>query len=49
MYQPHPSAELNAQFLHRPYQGVEPSMATFLFIGLAVVSQDVVPIEAQAG
>lgn len=34
MYQPHPSIELNAQFRHRPYQGVEPSAATFLFIGL---------------
>ena len=34
MYQPHPSPELNAQFRHRPYQGVEPSAATFLFIGL---------------
>ena len=34
MYQPHPSSELNAQFRHRPYQGVEPSAATFLFIGL---------------
>ena len=34
MYQAHPSAELNARFRHRPYQGVEPSAATFLFIGL---------------
>lgn len=34
MYQSHPSEELNAQFRHRPYQGVEPSEATFLFIGL---------------
>lgn len=34
MYQPHPNAELNAQFRRRPYQGVEPSAATFLFIGL---------------
>lgn len=34
MYQPHPSEELNALFRHRPYQGVEPSVATFLFIGL---------------
>lgn len=34
MYQPHPSSELNAQFQHRPYQGVDPSEATFLFIGL---------------
>lgn len=34
MYQPHPSFELNLQFRHRPFQGVEPSLATFLFIGL---------------
>jgi len=34
MYQPHPCCELNAQFQHWPYQGVEPSEATFLFIGL---------------
>lgn len=34
MYLPHPSNELNALFRHRPYQGVEPSEATFLFIGL---------------
>jgi hypothetical protein len=34
MYLPHPSDELNARFRHRPYQGVEPSAATFLFIGL---------------
>lgn len=34
MYQPHTSDELNARFRHRPYQGVEPSAATFLFIGL---------------
>lgn len=34
MYQSHPSEELNAQFRHRPYQGVEPSAATFLFVGL---------------
>ena len=34
MFQPHPSDELNAQFRLRPYQGVEPSEATFLFIGL---------------
>ena len=34
MYQPHPSSELNVLFRHRPYQGVEPSAATFLFIGL---------------
>ena len=34
MYEPHPSHELNAQFAQKPYQGVEPSEATFLFIGL---------------
>lgn len=34
MYEAHPSRELNAQFAHKPYQGVEPLMATFLFIGL---------------
>ena len=34
MYQPHASDELNARFRQRPYQGVEPSAATFLFIGL---------------
>jgi hypothetical protein len=34
MYRPHPSAELNAKFAARPYQGVEPSAATFLFVGL---------------
>ena len=34
MYEPHPSSELNEQFSHRPYQGVEPSQATFLFVGL---------------
>lgn len=34
MYQPHPSSELNAHFRHRPYQGVEPSTTTFLFVGL---------------
>lgn len=34
MYQPHPSDELNVRFRHRPYQGVEPSAAAFLFVGL---------------
>lgn len=34
MFQAHPSSELNALFRHRPYQGVEPSSATFLFVGL---------------
>src|SRR5437879_1793360 len=34
MYQPHPSRELNGHFLQRPYQGAEPSLATYLFIGL---------------
>ena len=34
MYQPHPSSELTELFRQRPYQGVEPSTATFLFIGL---------------
>ena len=34
MYQSHPCAELNMLFRHRPYQGVKPSEATFLFIGL---------------
>ncbi len=34
MYQPHPSSELNVLFRHRPYQGVAPAAATFLFIGL---------------
>ena len=34
MYQPHPNAELNERFRHRPYQGVEPSEAMFLFVGL---------------
>ena len=34
MYQPHTSEELNARFRQRPYQGVEPSAAKFLFIGL---------------
>jgi hypothetical protein len=34
MYIPHPSFELNRRFRLRPYQGVEPSLATFLFVGL---------------
>ena len=34
MYQPHPSQELNRLFRDRPYQGVDPTLATFLFIGL---------------
>lgn len=34
MYQSHPSDELNGHFVQRPYQGTEPSSATFLFIGL---------------
>jgi hypothetical protein len=34
MYEPHRSKELNAAFRHRPYQGVEPSKAKFLFVGL---------------
>jgi hypothetical protein len=34
MYEIHPSRELNASFARRPYQGVEPSSAAYLFIGL---------------
>jgi len=34
MYESHPSSQLNAQFRQRPYQGVEPSLAAFLFVGL---------------
>ncbi len=34
MYLSHPSSELNMLFRHRPYQGVEPAAATFLFVGL---------------
>ena len=34
MYETHPSLELNAQFRHRPFQGVAPPEAMFLFIGL---------------
>ncbi len=34
MYIPHPSAHLNSIFSLKPYQGVEPKFASFLFIGL---------------
>jgi hypothetical protein len=34
MYERHPNRELNASFARRPYQGVEPSSAAYLFIGL---------------
>lgn len=34
MYLEHPSHELRERFAHRPVQGVEPSSAKFLFIGL---------------
>ena len=34
MYQAHPSPELNDLFAHKPYQGVAPDQATFLFVGL---------------
>ena len=34
MYQAHPNRELNASFARRPYQGVQPSTAAYLFIGL---------------
>jgi hypothetical protein len=34
MYEAHPSRELNANFAKRPYQGVEPWSATYLFVGL---------------
>ncbi len=34
MFQVHPSQKLNDLFRHRPYQGAEPSEATFLFVGL---------------
>lgn len=34
MYIPHPSAQLNDVFFDKPYQGVAPDKATFLFIGL---------------
>ena len=34
MYVAHPSSELNALFARKPYQGVAPDKATFLFVGL---------------
>lgn len=34
MYITHPSAQLNEIFFNKPYQGVAPHQATFLFIGL---------------
>ena len=34
MYVPHPSQELQALFARKPYQGADPSTATFLFVGL---------------
>jgi hypothetical protein len=34
MYERHPSAELNALFRHRPYQGAEPEQARYVFVGL---------------
>lgn len=34
MYVPHPSQELNDLFVSKPYQGVAPEAARFLFIGL---------------
>jgi hypothetical protein len=34
MYVSHPSPELNALFARKPYQGVDPDEATFLFVGL---------------
>jgi hypothetical protein len=34
MYEPNPNEELIELFRHRPYQGVEPEAATFLFVGL---------------
>lgn len=34
MHEAHPSRELNANFRRRPYQGVEPSSAAYLFLGL---------------
>lgn len=34
MYLPHPSRELSALFAQRPFQGVEPAAAVFLFVGL---------------
>lgn len=34
MYQAHPSRELNSHFAQRPFQGVEPISANYLFVGL---------------
>lgn len=34
MYHPHPCAELNALFQHRPFQGAAPEQARFVFVGL---------------
>lgn len=34
MYVTHPNPELNALFARKPYQGVAPDKATFLFVGL---------------
>ena len=34
MYFPHPSQELNSIFQQKPYQGINPDKAKFLFIGL---------------
>lgn len=34
MYHPHPSNKLNEIFTAKPYQGIEPEQATFIFIGL---------------
>ena len=34
MFIPHPSERLSALFRLKPYQGVEPEAATFLFVGL---------------
>lgn len=34
MYQPHPSAKLQALFRRRPFQGGQPENAEFLFVGL---------------
>lgn len=34
MFTPHPSAALNDLFACKPYQGVSPDQATYLFIGL---------------
>jgi len=34
MYVEHPSLELRERFARQPFQGVEPSSAKFLFIGL---------------